>query len=50
MSTSIHVGKGAFIGTGAVVVKDIPSEEVWVGNPAKKIKKRNDNNTIIIQI
>ena len=34
----IHVGKGAVVGTGAVVVKDIPSGEVWLGNPAKKYK------------
>ena len=31
------IGKGAFIGMGAVVTKDIPSGETWVGNPAKPL-------------
>lgn len=35
----IHIGKGATVGMGAVVVKDIPAYEIWVGNPAKKLVK-----------
>lgn len=35
----VHVGKGATIGMGAVVVKDIPEGETWVGNPARKMEK-----------
>jgi UDP-N-acetylglucosamine acyltransferase len=31
----IRVGKGARLGAGAVVVKDVPAGEVWAGNPAK---------------
>lgn len=34
----IRVGKGARIGMGAVVVKDVPAGEVWAGNPARRIK------------
>lgn len=34
----IHVGKGSTIGTGAVVIKNIPEGEVWIGNPAKKLR------------
>ncbi len=34
----LRIGKGATIGMGAVVVKDIPSGEVWVGNPAIKLR------------
>lgn len=34
----IHIGKGSTVGMGAVVVKDIPAGEVWVGNPAKKLR------------
>ena len=29
------IGENAFIGMGAVVVKDVPSGETVVGNPAK---------------
>ena len=36
----VHVGKGAYIGAGAIVTKDIPSNEVWAGNPARFIRKR----------
>lgn len=34
----VRVGKGARLGAGAVVVKDVPPGEVWVGNPAKKLR------------
>lgn len=36
----VHIGKGATIGMGAVVVKDIPEGETWVGNPAHKLEKK----------
>jgi UDP-3-O-[3-hydroxymyristoyl] glucosamine N-acyltransferase len=32
-----RIGKGATIGMGAVVTKDVPAGETWIGNPAKKI-------------
>ena len=31
------IGKNAVIGMGAVVTKDVPAGEIWVGNPAKPI-------------
>ena len=34
----VHIGKNSVIGAGSVVTKDIPSNEVWAGNPATKIK------------
>ena len=34
-----HLGVGCLVGTGAVVTKNVPSGETWVGNPAKKIGK-----------
>lgn len=36
----VHIGKGATAGIGAVVVKDIPEGETWVGNPAHKLEKK----------
>jgi len=33
------IGKGAIIGMGSVVTKDVPSGETWLGNPAKEMKK-----------
>ncbi|PIQ95557.1 MAG: N-acetyltransferase [Nitrospinae bacterium CG11_big_fil_rev_8_21_14_0_20_56_8] len=38
----IHIGKGAVIGAGSVVTKDVPPGEVWAGNPAKFINLRGD--------
>lgn len=35
----VNIGDSVVIGQGAVVVKDIPDGETWVGNPAKKINK-----------
>lgn len=35
----IHIGEGAVIGMGAVVIKDIPEHETWIGNPARKMEK-----------
>jgi len=34
----ITIGENAVIGGGSVVTKDVPAGEVWVGNPAKRLK------------
>ena len=39
----VHVGDGAIIGAGAVVTKDIPSYEIWGGNPAHFLKSRRQS-------
>ena len=35
----ITIGENALIGAGSVVTKDIPDNEIWIGNPAKFYKK-----------
>lgn len=36
------IGENAIIGMGSVVTKHIPSGETWIGNPARKLKNRED--------
>ena len=36
----VTIGEGAIIGASSVVTKDIPSFEIWAGNPARFIRKR----------
>lgn len=38
----IEIGDDCLIGAGSVVSKNVPDGEVWVGNPAKFLKKRSD--------
>lgn len=35
----IKIGKNVMIGAGSVVTKDIPDDELWMGNPAKFVRK-----------
>ncbi len=37
-----RVGDGAVVGMGAVVVRDVPAGEVWVGNPARRLRAADD--------
>lgn len=37
---SVTIGKGAIVGAGSIVTKDIPPYQVWAGNPAHYIKER----------
>ena len=38
----LTLGENSLIGAGSVVTKDIPANEVWVGNPAKFLKSIHD--------
>lgn len=46
MNTSIlagvNIGNNVIIGAGSVVTKNIPSNEIWAGIPAKKITTLNE--------
>ena len=46
IKSGVHIHTGAVIGMGSVVTKDVGPYEVWVGNPARCIKKRFDDETI----
>lgn len=35
----ITIGENAMIGAGSVVTRDVPANELWVGNPAKFVRK-----------
>jgi acetyltransferase-like isoleucine patch superfamily enzyme len=35
----VNIGDRAIIGAGSVVSKNIPSDEIWAGNPARFIRK-----------
>jgi acetyltransferase-like isoleucine patch superfamily enzyme len=36
----IDIGDGAVVGAGSIVTKSVPSNEVWCGNPARKVRER----------
>lgn len=46
IKAGVTIGDGVIIGMGSVVTKDIPSFEIWGGNPARLLKKRFDDKTI----
>lgn len=46
----ISIGKNAMIGAGSVVTKNVPDNELWIGNPARFVKiiqnNRNDKSNL----
>lgn len=41
----VHVNKGAIIGAGSIVTKDVPGYAIVAGNPAKTIRYRDRRET-----
>lgn len=37
----VTIGENSIIGAGSVVTKNVPKNEIWIGNPAKFYKKLN---------
>lgn len=35
----VNIGNNSIIGAGSVVTRNVPENEIWAGNPAKKIKE-----------
>lgn len=43
----VTIGRGAIVGAGSVVTKNVPPCTIWAGNPAKQIRElRDEKNTI----
>jgi acetyltransferase-like isoleucine patch superfamily enzyme len=40
--SGVHIGKGAVIGAGSVVTKNVPDNAIAIGNPARVVKSRNE--------
>ena len=36
--TSLTIGDDSVVAAGAVVTRDVPSGEIWAGNPARKLR------------
>jgi len=43
----VRIGDRSIIGAGSVVTKDVPSDEIWAGNPAHFIRNIKAANDII---
>jgi serine O-acetyltransferase len=37
-NSDLSIGDGSCLGAGAVLTKNIPPGEIWVGNPARKLR------------
>lgn len=46
----IHIGDGAIIGANSVVGSDVPAYTIFVGNPAKEVRKRFDSEMIDLML
>jgi acetyltransferase-like isoleucine patch superfamily enzyme len=43
----VMIGKNSVLGLGSVLTKSIPDNEMWVGNPAKKLKEVDEDGMVV---
>jgi len=43
LASAENIGDNSVIGAGSIVTKNIPKNEIWAGNPAKKIGSVSEN-------
>ena len=48
--SGVHIGNGAFVGAGSVVTKDVEDFGIAVGNPAKIVRRRFDDELLSLMI
>lgn len=41
IAPGVRIGEGSVVGANSVVVKNVPSDEIWGGVPAKLIRKKS---------
>ena len=44
--SGVHIGRGAIVAAGSVVLKDVEPYSIVAGNPAREISKRFTNDQI----
>ena len=47
---NVHIGNNVIIGAGSVVVKDVPDNCVYAGNPAHYIKSIDEEDRLLREI
>lgn len=48
ISPDVSIGRNSVIGANSVVTKDIPSDEIWGGVPAKLIRRKKIANDAVL--
>jgi len=43
----VTIGKNSVVGMGSVVTRDIPDNEIWFGNPARKMQEVSEEDQVI---
>ena len=46
----VRIGKGSIVGAGSIVTKNVESDSVVYGNPAKLIRKKNEQDEEKVQL